>query len=310
MDLGEILDELDPAILEHHPNLLGLVLPAWSMKVTEELLGYEVFKLEEYYRTGLDLSGQSIPELGTVYETLLKSHYEIDDHMEQFQAAMTAIFAGWTGSAQLACSTYGGAVLDFVNGERDVLKTVAACLLSYGAIIDAARRDWVGLVDKYVSACAQHEEDEENKQLQVLFTALGTIFAAAVGVITAQPEAVGEAITVGIAAIVGDTGAEIAKQSLGGSSLTEITQSYMNASKELGLRVEGAIDSQVLDPLRQIAGHRPVPPSPPLDATTFDQHPRTLVPPHVPAGVGRWIDHREAKAGQGTPSHFGDRLEG
>jgi len=310
VDLDEILSELDPAILDHHHLLLEVVLPAWRLKLSEELFGAEPFSLDDCYRTGLDLSGQSLPELGEVYETLLKNYFEIDDHVEQFHAAMTAIFSGWTGSAQLACSSYGGAVTDYVNGERDVLKVVAACLLSYGAIIHSARHDWVGLVDKYASACGQYEESEENKGLQVLFTALGTLFAAALGVVTADPAAVGDALAIGIAAIAGDAGAEAAKQTLGGDSLFEITQSYLNAAKELGQRVEDAIQSQVLDPLRQIADQRPVPPPPPLDARTFDQHPRSLVPPHVPAGVGRWIDTREAKTGQGGPSNISTRLEG
>ncbi|WIX88014.1 hypothetical protein [Amycolatopsis sp. DG1A-15b] len=104
----------------------------------------------------------NLDELAAVYDALVADYRDLDDGVETFRSAMTAVFEGWTGSAKLACSTYGGQLVDFVNGERDIARDLAAALLAHATILHTARQNWVKLADGLVEAVRkkQHQVDE------------------------------------------------------------------------------------------------------------------------------------------------------
>jgi hypothetical protein len=300
------LDELDPEFTKHW-MLLGISLPSAVAVIAET--GWAMaakYSLDDYYAPAAQLSGQSLDELAAVYDALVADYRDLDDGVEEFQSAMTAVFEGWTGSAKLACSTYGGRLVDFVNGERDVARDLAAALLAYATIMHTARQNWLKLADGLVEAVRKKQEDDSNKLLQIAITALAAVFTAALGVVTAGT---GEAALVGLLEYVADVSAEAGKQALGGDTYEEIADSYFKACRELQDQVDETIRTEVLDRITPYAEHRPTPPPPPLDLPRFEAHPGVLVPPNPPPGVGRWVDKRETKSQQPGGSNISARLD-
>ncbi|MFF1614783.1 hypothetical protein ACFVYA_44080 [Amycolatopsis sp. NPDC058278] len=196
--------------------------------------------------------------------------------------------------------------MDFVNGERDIARDLAAALLAHATILHTARQNWVKLADGLVEAVRKKQEDDSNKLLQIVVTALGAVFTAALGVVTADT---GEALVIGLLEYVADVATEAGKQAIGGGSYEEIADSYFDACRKLQDQVDETIQTEVLDRITPYAEHRPTPPPPPLDLPRFEAHPGVLVPPNPPPGVGRWVDKREAKSGQPGGSNISARLD-
>ncbi|WP_410673214.1 hypothetical protein [Amycolatopsis sp. cmx-4-68] len=292
-------DELDPQFAARW-NLVGVDLPnAIGTIIMGDLSLAHKYPPAEYFAPAERLSGQSLSDLSAVFSALTANYHHLGEGVEQFQSAMTAVLEGWTGSAKLACSTYGGRLADFVESEREIARDLAAVILAYAAILHNARENWLRLAEGLVEAVKKKVSDDENAFWQVVITMVGAVFAAG-GASTAKE------LVAAIKEVLGETATETVKQLIGGDSYEEIADSYFEACRKLQHQVEEEIHLEVQSRLTPLTEERPVPPLPPLDTTTFETHPRVLVPPHLPPGVDRWLDRREAKAG---PSNIGSRLD-
>ncbi|MER6799757.1 hypothetical protein, partial [Amycolatopsis mediterranei] len=139
-------------------------------------------------------------------------------------------------------------------------------LLAYATIMHNARKNWLNRAEGLVKAVQKKHDGDVNALLQVLVTMAGAVFVAAVGVVAVLEVAV-------------ETGVETIKQEIGGDSYEEIADSYFAACRALRHQVDEAIEQEVASRLTPLTDERPVPPLSPLDTSTFETHPRVLVPP-------------------------------
>ncbi|MFD1152328.1 hypothetical protein [Saccharothrix hoggarensis] len=316
--------DLDPAFTEAQRGLYPLlvVLHGWVSYLAVEsadpmerqrqvLQGLPVpgVAYEDFFRVPMLLTGQPLDEIGAVYEALVRNSREIDNGMEEFQVGCANAFRNWTGSAQEACAKYGGALMDYVNDERDAAERLAAVLLAYGGIVKSARDDWLRLADQFVDALRQKVEDDRASNQKILFTAIGALAGAALAIVTAPVGGIGGTFVAAVGGAIADVGAEAAKESLEGEEFADIAHRYLAACREFEDRLTRAIKTEVADKLSDLNQVRPAPPSSPLDVGTFDHNPKGyLEPEHTTPGVERWLDEKEERAREAGPSTISARL--
>ncbi|HEX8864041.1 MAG TPA: hypothetical protein VF821_00155 [Lentzea sp.] len=271
---------------------------------------------QDFYRVPSLLSGQSLDDIGAIYEALIRNGRGLDDGMEGFQSACDNTFRNWTGEAQAACARYGGDVMSYINDERDVITGLAGAVLAHGAIIKSAREDWLKLVDQFLDALGKKMEDDEASGLKVLWTAVGAVVGAALTIATAGIGAAAGTVTAGMfigatANVIATVGAEMAKEAIGGETFREIGESFLRLSREMEQRLTSAFDSEVAEKLRQLTEERVAPPPSPLDLGKFDQNPKKqFAPEHSTPAVDRWLKKKEERANHQPPSNLSARLGG
>lgn len=264
---------------------------------------------EDFFRVPMLLSGQPLDEVGAVYEALVRNSREIDDGMENFQSGCTNTFRNWTGAAQKACADYGGALMDYVNDERDRGTRLAATVLAYGSIIKAAREDWLKIANQFIDALRQKVEEDRASDQKVLITALGALAGVALAVVAAPASMVAGTFVAAAGAAIADVGAEAMKESLGGELFADIAHNYLAVCRELEERLTSAMTTEVADKLAHLNEVRPAPPPAPLDMGEFDRNPKgQLAPEHPTPGVEQWLDKKEKQAQQAEPSNISARL--
>ncbi|MEU7526718.1 hypothetical protein AB0A74_13370 [Saccharothrix sp. NPDC042600] len=247
---------------------------------------------DDFYAVPAALCHQDLDMMGRVYETVAANRLALDDGMEKFQDGCNTMFRNWRGEAQGACATYGGAIMDFVNEQRDATADLAASVLGCAGAVKKAREDWLALADAFVGALNQKAAQDRASGWKVVITSLATITAAAVTVVSSGMTAFAGAL----AAVATDIAAEAAKESLDAEKYQDIAQNYLRASRQVLDQLDAA-NIDVERKLRGISSRDLTPPPQPLDIGAFDRNPGgQLTPEHRTDNVDRWLDKKTKQA--------------
>lgn len=260
---------------------------------------------DDFYAVPAALCHQDLDLMGRVYETVAANRLALDDGMERFQDGCTTMFRNWRGEAQAACAKYGGAIMDFVNEQRDATADLAAAVLGCAGAVRKAREDWVALAEAFVGALNQKAEKDHASGWKVAITGLGAAAGVALGVVSGGTATFATAL----AAVLVDMGAEAAKESLDAEKYQDIAQNYLRASRRILEQVDAA-NADVERKLRAITSRNLTPPPQPLDIGAFDRDPGgQLTPEHRTDNVDRWLDKKAKQTQTEQPrSHIAARL--
>ncbi|CAL9426808.1 hypothetical protein SUDANB95_01956 [Actinosynnema sp. ALI-1.44] len=252
---------------------------------------------DDFYAVPAALCHQDLDLVGRVYETVAANRLALDDGMEKFQDGCTTMFRNWRGDAQAACATYGGAIMDFVNEQRDATADLAASVLGYAGAVKKAREDWLAMADAFVGALNQKLDKDQASGWKVIITGLGAAAGIALGVVSGGTATFATAL----AAVLVDMGAEAAKESLDAEKYQDIAQNYLRASRQVLDQLDAA-NADVERKLRGISSRNLTPPPQPLDIGAFDRNPGgQLTPEHRTDNVDRWLDKKTKQAQAGQP---------